>query len=93
MIQSVDRLDLAEKPDKRLKATGKTMDILVQLKEASKFGIAPDSFYWNAENPYILFKTFSNVFRLREVKESFRFFRPSIFPNSESSVLPLGTRQ
>lgn len=44
-IQSVDRLDLAEKLNQRLKATGQTMDILVQVNtsgEASKFGVAPE---------------------------------------------------
>lgn len=44
-IQSVDRLDLAEKLNQRLKATGQTIDILVQVNtsgEASKFGVAPE---------------------------------------------------
>lgn len=44
-IQSVDRLDLAQKLDQRLQYEGRSMDILVQVNtsfEDSKFGVAPD---------------------------------------------------
>lgn len=44
-IQSVDRIDLAEKLDQRLQFEGKTIDILLQVNasfEESKFGIAPE---------------------------------------------------
>lgn len=43
-IQSVDRLDLAQKLDQRLQYEGRSVDILVQVNtsyEDSKFGIAP----------------------------------------------------
>ncbi|MDR0229164.1 MAG: YggS family pyridoxal phosphate-dependent enzyme [Flavobacteriaceae bacterium] len=44
-IQSVDRLDLAQKLDQRLAYEGKTMDILIQVNtsaEESKFGVPPE---------------------------------------------------
>ncbi len=44
-IQSVDRLDLAQKLHQRLAAENKTMDILIQVNtsfEESKYGVAPD---------------------------------------------------
>ncbi|SEW08975.1 hypothetical protein SAMN05421841_0977 [Chryseobacterium wanjuense] len=44
-IQSLDRLDLAEKLHQRLAMEGKTMDVLIQVNtsdEESKFGIHPD---------------------------------------------------
>ena len=44
-IQSIDRLELAEKLQKRLEFEDKTMDIFVQVNtscEASKFGVAPE---------------------------------------------------
>lgn len=44
-IQSIDRLDLAEKLHQRLSVSNKTMDILVQVNtsgEESKFGVHPD---------------------------------------------------
>lgn len=44
-IQSVDRLDLAQKLDQRLQYEGRSIDILIQVNtsfEESKFGIAPD---------------------------------------------------
>lgn len=44
-IQSVDRLDLAQKLDQRLLYEGRSIDILVQVNtsfEDSKFGVAPD---------------------------------------------------
>lgn len=44
-IQSLDRLDLAEKLHQRFLSENKTMDVLVQVNtsfEASKFGIAPE---------------------------------------------------
>jgi hypothetical protein len=44
-IQSVDRIDLAEKLDKRLQFEGKSIDILLQVNtsfEESKFGISPE---------------------------------------------------
>ncbi|QIK60297.1 YggS family pyridoxal phosphate-dependent enzyme [Dysgonomonas sp. HDW5A] len=44
-IQSVDRLDLAQKLDQRLQYEGRSIDILVQVNtsfEDSKFGVAPD---------------------------------------------------
>ncbi|MDR2221627.1 MAG: YggS family pyridoxal phosphate-dependent enzyme [Flavobacteriaceae bacterium] len=44
-IQSVDRLDLAQKLDQRLTYEGKTMDILIQVNtsaEESKFGVPPE---------------------------------------------------
>ena len=44
-IESVDRLDLAEKLSKRLESEGKTMDILIQVntsQEESKFGCKPE---------------------------------------------------
>jgi pyridoxal phosphate enzyme (YggS family) len=43
-IESVDRLDLAQKLNNRLIAEGKTMDILIQVNtsgEESKFGVQP----------------------------------------------------
>lgn len=43
-IQSVDRMDLAEKLDQRLRQEGRTLDILLQVNtsyEESKFGIDP----------------------------------------------------
>lgn len=43
-IQTVDRIDLAEKLDKRLQSEGRTMDILMQVNtshEDSKFGVSP----------------------------------------------------
>jgi PLP dependent protein len=43
-IQSVDRIDLAEKLQKRLEAEDKTIDVFLQVNtsnEESKFGIAP----------------------------------------------------
>ncbi len=43
-LQSLDRLALAEALDQRLKAAGRTLDVLVQLKtspEESKFGLDP----------------------------------------------------
>lgn len=45
-VQSVDRLDLAEKLQKKLESENKTMDILIQVNtsnEASKFGVAPEN--------------------------------------------------
>ena len=44
-IQSVDRLDLAQKLDQRLQYEGRSIDILIQVNssfEDSKFGVAPD---------------------------------------------------
>lgn len=44
-IQSVDRLDLAEKLHQKLKLAGKTMEILIQVNtsaEESKFGVSPE---------------------------------------------------
>lgn len=44
-VQSLDRLDLAEKLHQRLAMEGKTMDVLIQVNtsdEESKFGIHPD---------------------------------------------------
>ena len=44
-IQSLDRLDLAEKLQQRLETERKQMDVLIQVNtsgEASKFGIEPD---------------------------------------------------
>lgn len=44
-IQSVDRVDLAQKLDQRLQYEGRSMDILIQVNtsfEDSKFGVAPD---------------------------------------------------
>lgn len=44
-IQSIDRLELAEKLQKRLEYEDKTMDIFIQVNtsyEASKFGVAPE---------------------------------------------------
>ncbi len=44
-IQSVDRISLAEKLDRRLRYEGKTMDVLVQVNtsgEESKFGVRPE---------------------------------------------------
>ncbi len=43
-VQSLDRLDLAEKIEKRLAAEGREIDVLIQVKtapEESKFGCAP----------------------------------------------------
>ena len=43
-IQTVDRIDLAEKLDKRLQSEGRSIDILMQVNtshEDSKFGVAP----------------------------------------------------
>lgn len=45
-LQSLDRMELAEKLHQRLEATDKTLDVLVQVNtsfEESKFGIAPDA--------------------------------------------------
>ena len=45
-VQSLDRLDLAEKLHQRLLSVGKTMDVLIQVNtsnEESKFGIHPDN--------------------------------------------------
>lgn len=45
-VQSLDRLDLAEKLHQRLLLEGKTMDVLIQVNtsnEESKFGIHPDN--------------------------------------------------
>ena len=47
MIHSVDSLHLAEEIDRRCKAIGKTMDILIQVNaagEEQKSGIAPEEF-------------------------------------------------
>lgn len=44
-VQSVDRLDLAQKLHQRLTAENKTIDILIQVNtsyEESKYGVAPD---------------------------------------------------
>lgn len=44
-IQSLDRLDLAEKLHRRLAETGKSIDVLIQVNtsnEESKFGIRPE---------------------------------------------------
>jgi pyridoxal phosphate enzyme (YggS family) len=44
-VQSLDRLDLAEKLHRRLLAENKTVEVLIQVNtsnEESKFGIAPD---------------------------------------------------
>ncbi|MFC3158165.1 hypothetical protein SAMN05443633_11041 [Chryseobacterium arachidis] len=44
-VQSLDRLDLAEKLHQRLLSEGKTIDVLIQVNtsnEESKFGIHPD---------------------------------------------------
>ena len=60
-IQSVDRLDLAEKLQQRLELEDKVMDIFVQINtsaEPSKFGVAPE----NAEN---LIKSLSVLDRLK----------------------------
>lgn len=45
-IQSIDRLELAEKLDKRLQFENRSMDILLQVNtsfEESKFGVAPEN--------------------------------------------------
>ena len=45
-IQSIDRIELAEKLDKRLQFENKTMDVLLQFNtsnEESKFGMSPDN--------------------------------------------------
>lgn len=45
-IQSLDRLDLAEKLHQRLKLENKTIEVLIQVNtsfEESKFGISPDN--------------------------------------------------
>src|SRR5690606_12711277 len=45
-IQSLDRLDLAEKLHRRLQSENKTMEVLVQVNtsnEESKFGVHPDN--------------------------------------------------
>ena len=45
-IQSVDRLDLAEKLNQRLLSENKTIEVMIQVNtsnEASKFGIHPDN--------------------------------------------------
>ncbi|MBL1220558.1 YggS family pyridoxal phosphate-dependent enzyme [Chryseobacterium sp. L7] len=44
-VQSLDRLDLAEKLHQRLLSVGKTMEVLIQVNtsgEESKFGVHPD---------------------------------------------------
>lgn len=44
-LQSLDRIDLAEKLHQRLQANNKTLDVLIQINtsgEESKFGIQPD---------------------------------------------------
>lgn len=44
-IQSVDRLDLAQKLDQRLQYEGKSLDVFIQVNtsyEESKFGISPE---------------------------------------------------
>lgn len=44
-IQSLDRIDLAEKLDQRLQFENKTIDVLIQVNtsnETSKFGVSPD---------------------------------------------------
>lgn len=44
-IQSIDRLDLAQKLDQKLKAENRFIDILIQVntsREESKFGVAPN---------------------------------------------------
>lgn len=44
-VESLDRLDLAEKLHQRLAAAGRTMDVFIQVNtsgEASKFGVAPE---------------------------------------------------
>lgn len=44
-VQSLDRFDLAEKLQQRLKAQNKTLDVLIQVNtsnEESKFGTSPD---------------------------------------------------
>lgn len=45
-IQSIDRIELAEKLDKRLQFENKTMDVLLQFNtsnEESKFGMSPEN--------------------------------------------------
>lgn len=45
-IQSLDRINVAEKLQKRLEFEGKTMDVLIQVNtsyEDSKFGVTPDN--------------------------------------------------
>lgn len=44
-IQSLDRIELAEKLDQRLQFEGKSMDVLIQVNtsyEESKFGVSPE---------------------------------------------------
>lgn len=44
-VQSLDRLDLAEKLHRRLRDTGRSLDVFIQVNtsgEASKFGVAPE---------------------------------------------------
>lgn len=44
-IESIDRFDLAQKLDNRLRSEGKTMPVFIQVNtsfEASKFGVAPE---------------------------------------------------
>lgn len=45
-IQSVDRLDLANKIDEQLQKEGRTLDVLIQVNssfEESKFGVSPEN--------------------------------------------------
>jgi pyridoxal phosphate enzyme (YggS family) len=45
MVQSIDRMKIAEKMNRRLYKVGKQMDILIQVNvsgEQSKYGLAPD---------------------------------------------------
>ncbi|MBE6689036.1 MAG: YggS family pyridoxal phosphate-dependent enzyme [Ruminococcaceae bacterium] len=74
MIQSVDRLSLAQEIDKRCKAIGKVMDILVEVNignEEAKSGVSPE----NLEATLKVFSQFENI----SVKGL--MFVPPIFKN------------
>ncbi|SMO86192.1 YggS family pyridoxal phosphate-dependent enzyme [Fodinibius sediminis] len=46
MVQSIDRMKIAEKMNRRLNKVGKQMDVLIQVNvsgEESKYGLAPDN--------------------------------------------------
>ena len=79
MIQSVDRISLATEIDRRCKAIGKVMDILVEVNigaEESKSGISPDEL----ESTLIKLSQFGNI----SVKGL--MFIPPIFKNFDEQV-------
>ncbi|MBQ9941289.1 MAG: YggS family pyridoxal phosphate-dependent enzyme [Clostridia bacterium] len=74
MIQSVDRISLAEEIDKRCKAIGKVMDVLVEVnigEEESKSGVDTN----NLEN------MLTEISKFRNISVKGLMFIPPIFKN------------